>query len=315
MRLSRWGRSPYETDAQIRVEAEALSALVDVCAPGEDAEFVVVHSKIPFGPDEIARAPSLQVLITTTSGTDHLDLPALASHSVKVARLPLVRRDAVVETALMMMLWGLRGIGPLQTAAGEGRWARGALPTLGMGLLGGARVGLVGLGVIGQHMAQVLSALDVVVLGADPRGVPEGVEEAPLPALLQCDVLSLHCDLNPTSRGIIGPEALAAARPDLVLVNTARGGLVDEQVALRALTEGRLGALCLDVYAEEPWAGLSEVTRHPRLLALPHAAGFHTGLSRLVREGLVAAVGAWLQGEPLPHAIDGHAHQLSGPKA
>ncbi len=303
MRLSRWGRSPYETDAEILAEADALSALVEICPPGEDAEIVVVHSKIRFGEAELARAPSLQLLITTTSGTDHIDLDVLDARRVRVVRLPLVRADAVVETALAMMLWGRRAMGPLQSAASLGRWVRGDLPSLGMGLLGGARVGLVGLGVIGQRMAGVLQSLGADVLGADPRGVPSGVKEAPLDELLACDVLSLHCDLNPTSLGIIGAQALAKVRSGLVLVNTARGALVDVDAAVEALDEQRLGALCLDVFPEEPWSRLSAVSSRPRLMLLPHAAGFHSGLSAGIQEGLLRAVSAWCEGQVLPHLV------------
>jgi D-3-phosphoglycerate dehydrogenase len=299
MRLSRWGQSPYETNADIAAEATALSALVQVLPPGGDAEIVVVHSKIPFGEAELVQAPSCRLVITTTSGTDHLDLPALEARGVTAARLPLARRDAVVETALMMMLWGLRATGPLQAAAQAGRWARGDLPQMNMRLLGGRTVGLLGLGVIGSRVATVLRALGADVLGCDPRGLPDGVRAVSLPALLSCDVLSLHCDLNPTSAGIIGAAELSEARPGMVLVNTARGGLVDEEAALQALAEGRLGAVCLDVFAEEPWPGLSRVDSHPALMVLPHAAGFHTGLPAAIQAGLMDAVTAHCQGAPV----------------
>jgi len=299
MRLSRWGQSPYETDADIAAEAKALSALVQMLPPGEDAEIVVVHSKIRFGEAELEQAPSCRLVITTTSGTDHLDLQALEARGVAAARLPLARRDAVVETALMMMLWGLRATGPLQAAAQAGRWARAELPGMNMRLLGGRTVGLLGLGVIGARVAAVLGALGADVLGCDPRGLPEGVRSVGLPALLDCDVLSLHCDLNPTSAGIIGAAEISLARQGMVLVNTARGGLVDEAAALQALEEGRLGAVCLDVFAEEPWPGLSRSDSHPALMVLPHAAGFHTGLSGAVQAGLLAAVAAFCQGTPV----------------
>jgi phosphoglycerate dehydrogenase-like enzyme len=303
MRLSRWGQSAYETDADVAEEANALSSIVRLVEPGEDAEIVVVHSKIRFGRAELARAPSCQLVITTTSGTDHLDLTGLAAADVTVCRLPLVRRDAVVETSLMMMLWGMRAAGPLQAASRQGRWARGDLPELNMRLLGGSRVGLLGLGVIGSRMAEVLSALGVEVLGCDPRGVPDGVTEAPLESLLHCDVLSVHCDLNPSSAGIVGVDALCQANPGLVLVNTARGAVVDVQAAVSALSAGQLGAVCLDVFPHEPFDGIGATEHVPGLMMLPHAAGFHGGLSAAISEGLFDAVSRWCAHQQVPHRV------------
>ena len=303
MRLSRWGVSPYETEADIQAEAQQLAEWVEVQAPGVDAEIVVVHSKIRFGLAQLERAPSCRLLITTTSGTDHIDLQAMAAAGVTVCRLPLARRDAVVETALMMMLWGLRAAGPMQEAAQAGQWVRGDLPSLNMRLLGGARVGLLGLGVIGARMAQVLLGLGAQVLGCDPAGVPDGVQSAPLEALLECDVLSLHCDLNASSERIIGPDALASAASGLVLVNTARGGLVDVASAVAALGQGRLGAVCLDVFEEEPYPELARAAQVPRVMLLPHAAGFHVGLPAAIRQGLSVAVASWCAGEAVPHRV------------
>ena len=303
MRLSRWGMSPYETSTDIEIEAEALGALVQVLPSGVDAEIVVVHSKIAFGLAELERTPACRLLLTTTSGTDHIDVAALRSRGILVARLPLVRRDAVVETALMMMLWGLRQIGPLQDAASQGLWARGELAQLGMRNLQGSRVGLVGLGVIGQRMAQVLTALGATVLGCDPCGVPDGVQEASLEVMLGCDVLSLHCDLNPTSQGMIDDAALRLADERLVLVNTARGALVDVPAATKALAGGQLGSLCLDVFSLEPWPHMAKVQALPGLMCLPHAAGFHDGLAKMVREGLVEAVSAFAADRPVPFSV------------
>jgi D-3-phosphoglycerate dehydrogenase len=301
MRLSRWGQSAYETDADVAQEAQELASMVQVVESGEDAEIVVVHSKIRFGRAELARAPSCQLVITTTSGTDHLDLALLSQRRVEAARLPLARRDAVVETALMMLLWGLRAAGPMQAAAADGRWVRGELPKLNMRLLQDSRVGLLGLGVIGTRMAQVLSLLGADVVGLDPAGLPPGVAEVNIDGLLDCDVLSLHCDLNSTTTGMIDSARLAKARPGLVLVNTARGSLVDVRAATEAVQSGSLGALALDVFPEEPWPGLESLANVPRVMVLPHAAGFHSGLADCVRSALLQTVEAWAKEEPLPY--------------
>jgi phosphoglycerate dehydrogenase-like enzyme len=302
MRLSRWGRSPYETESDIRLEADALSRLVTLVPEGADAEIVVVHSKIPMGPEQHGQAPSLRLILTTTSGTDHIDLEHFQDRGIVVGRLPEARRDAVVDATIGMLVWGLRRIGPMQRAADRGEWVRSSLPALAPIGLRGARVGLVGLGVIGRVVAEVLTALGSEVWGSDPAGLPHGVQAASIEEMLgHCDAVSLHCDLNESTLGLLSAERLSVSHPDLVIVNTARGALVDVGAALALLNEDRLGGLALDVFPEEPWGMMAQ--RDERVMLTPHAAGFHTTLSKKVQEGLCAAVTAFLQEQPIPHRV------------
>jgi D-3-phosphoglycerate dehydrogenase len=302
--LSRWGRSTYDTEADLAADEAALAPWVRLRPPGSDAEILVVPSSTRVGAAALDAAPSARLVVTTTSGTDHLDLAALEARGVRAARLADARRDAVCESALELLLWGLRATGPLDAAAREGRWARAALPALGMGTLRGARVGVVGLGVIGREMARILGALGATVCGWDPAGVPDGVERAPVPALLaSCAALTLHCSLTPSSRGLLSAVALSAARPGLVLVNTARGDVLDLPAAVDALDAGRLGALGVDVFPDEPWPGIGAVASRPRLRFTPHSSGYFAGLPAAVRAGLVATVSAWAEGRPLPHPV------------
>ncbi len=306
MRLSRWGRSEYETDAHLVAERAALAPHVTVLEPGADAEIVVVTSKERLGAELRQRAPSARLLLTTTSGADHLDLPALAALGVVAGRTPEARRDAVAETTLGLLLDGLRAHGALRAAAREGRWARRELPSLGMRLLRDQPVGLVGLGVIGRRVASLLQAFGARVLGDDPAGLPPGVEPCPVEGMLQrCSAITLHCDLNDRSRGLISRATLDAARPGLVLVNTARGESVDVPAAIEALEAGHLAYLGLDVFATEPWPGMARSADLPGLVLLPHAAGYHEGLAAAVSAGLVASVSAYVAGRPLPYPLGG----------
>ena len=115
-------------------------------------------------------------------------------------------------------------------------------------------------------------------------------------------MLSLHCDLNHATRGMISAEVIKCASPSLVLVNTARGGLVDTQAALAAVQRGGLAGLCLDVFPDEP-ADLEGFAQHERVFVSPHAAGYHTGLASLIRQGLLDVVRAWANGDVLPHSV------------
>jgi lactate dehydrogenase-like 2-hydroxyacid dehydrogenase len=302
MRLSRWGRSPYETESDIQLECDALSRFVTLVPEGADAEIVVVHSKIPMGPEQHGQAPSLRLILTTTSGTDHIDLGHFEERGIVVGRLPEARRDAVVDATIGMLVWGLRRLGPMQKAADRGEWIRSSLPALAPIGLRGARVGLVGLGVIGRAVAEVLAALGSEVWGSDPAGLPEGVQAASIEEMLgHCDAVSLHCDLNESNRGLLSAERLSVSHPDLVIVNTARGALIDVGVALSLLKEQRLGGLALDVFPEEPWGMMAQ--ENERVMLTPHAAGFHTTLSKKIREALCAAVAAFLQDKPIPHQV------------
>ena len=142
------------------------------------------------------------------------------------------------------------------------------------------------------------------MFGCDPRGLPAGLEPASVDEMLEtCDALTLHCDLNPTSRGLLSAERLGRARPGLVLINTARGESVDVDAALAALKAGRLGALGLDVFPEEPWPRLGEFASTPGCFVGPHAAGYHERLAEGVSEGLVASVRAVVAGDPLPWPV------------
>lgn len=302
MRLSRWGQSPYETDADLSRERAALEGLVRVCDNGSDAEVIVVHSKVPMGEEQHKRAPSLRLLVTTTSGTDHIDRDYFADAGIGVARLPEARRDAVVDTTIGSLIWGLRRLGALQRFAASNQWGRARLPEIGPVGIRGAKIGVVGLGVIGGRVANVLTAMGAQVWGADPRGLPPDVQHKTVPQMVsECDAVTLHCDLNETTRRMFDRDLLRSARSDLVIVNTARGDILDAEAAIEMATQEQLGGLALDVFPTEPWHAMS--VRSPRVLLMPHAAGYHVGLADLVCAGLVAAVGAFATGQPVPHLV------------
>lgn len=237
--------------------------------------------------------PAARLVLTTTSGFDNLDVHGLVAAGVCCGRLPLARRDAVVETSLGMMLALARRFGRYRQGAEAGRWDRAQLREIGARGLG--TVGIVGVGVIGARMVELLGPLCERVLTCDPR-LPDGL---PLEELLaRCDVLSLHCALTPATVGLVDPFRL---RPGAILVNTARGRLLDARRALDAVLAGQLGGLGLDVFPEEPTDLRPFV--HPDVLVSPHAAGWHPGLGEAIADGVARSVRAWLAGEPIPWPV------------
>lgn len=274
----------------------------DRSSPGpERCEVLVVTSKVRVD-EGVLRETGARLVLTTTSGVDHVDLEAAARRGVRVARCPQARRDPVVEHAVGALVWGMRQEGSLRTAAASGRWARAELPALGGRGLRGARIAVVGLGVIGSRVAEVLTFLGVEVLGVDPREVV-GVRQVSLDeALTDADAVTLHCQLTRTSRGLMGAERLARLPLHAVVVNTSRGEVLDVEAAVRAVTSGRLRALHCDVFPEEPWPGM-DAARHPRIALTPHAAGFVHDLGRRVATEVAQTLGAWGSGAPLPAEV------------
>ncbi|MGH7897026.1 MAG: NAD(P)-dependent oxidoreductase, partial [Candidatus Binatia bacterium] len=265
-------------------------------APLEDADVLVVPSTVPVTREAVRRLGRCRLVITTTSGFDQLDLAALAEAGIPAARLPLARRDAVVETTLGMMLSLTRRLGRFQEAAAAGRWERPRLAAYGATLA--RTVGVVGVGVIGSRVVEVLETLGARVLRSDPI-LADGVAFETV--LEESDVVTLHCELTAENRGMIGHQELRRMRPGAVLVNTARGSLVDVGAAVAAVRAGHLGGLALDVFPSEP-ANLAPLVG-PRILVTPHAAGWHPGLGAKIAEGVAEAVAALLTGRPVPFPL------------
>lgn len=279
--LCRWGRADYEV-----APLSGLPPEVHLVEAPEAADIVVVPSTRRVVPGDVPRA---RLVITTTSGFDNLDVPALRAAGVRCARLPLVRRDAVVHTSLGMILGLTRRFGPFAQAAAAGVWDRRNLDTYDARLLG--RVAVVGVGVIGSRMVEVLRALgaDVVEVRAG-QGIPGDV-----------DVVTLHASLTRHNVNLVDAACIARLRRGAVVVNTARGKLLDVEAAFAALRSGHLGGLGVDVFPDEP----AELQRwvHPRAIVTPHAAGWHPDLGAHIAEGVATAVRALLAGEAVPWAL------------
>jgi len=308
----RWGRTAYETEEALLAErrgAEALGlswALSPGFEPPEalsEARVLVIPSKVHLDAAVLERFAG-DLVVATTSGYDHVDLEACRRKGVAVVRLPQARRDAVVEHALAGMIGLLRRLPALEGRARSGRWARGELPALAPRSIHGAIIAILGLGVIGRRMAEVLATLGATVLGVDPLGVPEGVTAVPLrEALERSDAVTAHCSLTPTSRGLLDRAALDRLPPHAVVVNTARGEVLDVREAVDRVAGGRLGGLCCDVFPVEPYPRLAEGAAVPGVWLTPHSAGYTADLGQRVATGVVEAVGAWVRGEALPYRL------------
>lgn len=300
----RWGRSAYEREEDLLFEVDELAKLdveMRLC-PNQvedfgDCEILVVHSKKQVTGEVMDRAPQLKLVLTTTSGHDHIDKVAASTRGITVARSPLARRDAVIDTTLGMALSLLRDLPYFHRESATGEWARAKLPQRPIRLVKDLTIGLVGYGVIGQQAEQVWASLGAHVLHTDPASS----QSLPLPELAsKCDILSLHCALNESTHRCINQDILRLMPDNAILLNTARGPCVDIDALLNTT---HLGGVGLDVFPEEPYPRLAELANQPNYWVAPHAAGYHQDLGRAITTEVVATIRAWREHRPLPHEV------------
>jgi D-3-phosphoglycerate dehydrogenase len=217
--------------------------------------------------------PELRLVSKYGVGLDMIDLDAARRHGVSVRWTPGVNRQAVAELAICFMIALCRSVVPLATELAAGGWRHP-----GGRQISSAIVGIVGCGHVGQQVARLCRAFGATVIAHDIRAYDEfyretGVTPVTLDALLaQSDIVTIHVPLDASTRGLIDARALARMPRDAFLVNTARGGIVDEAALTRALIEKRLGGAALDVFAIEPPVD-RELLLLPNFLGTPHIGG------------------------------------------
>ena len=244
-----------------------------------DADALIVRNRTQVDAELLGAAPRLAVVGRLGVGLDNIDVTLCASRGIDV--IPAVGANAlavaeyVIGTAMML----LRGAYTATAEVAAGKWPR---PALGNGReLSGKTLGIVGFGGIGQLTGRLARALGMRVMGCDaqvpptdPRWSEDGVEPRTLDALLaQADVLTLHVPLVPATRYLIDAARLAAMKRGAILINTARGGVVDEKAVAAALASGQLGGAALDVFEKEPLPAGSPLAGCPNLILTPHIAG------------------------------------------
>lgn len=242
-----------------------------------EAEALIVLLSEPLREDDLDAAPRLRVVGTYSAGMDHLPLAALAARGIAVAGTPDVLTDATADLALALLLAVTRRLREGEDLLRAGRW-KGWAPDLLLGPgLAGKGCGILGAGPIGRAFARRAWALGLRPAFWDREGLggtvdlgPVEAPRMPLPGLLRhSDVLSIHCPLTDRTRGLLDRSALGQLPPGAVILNTARGGILDEEAAIALLHQGRLGGAGLDVFEGEP--GLREAwLSAPRTVLLPH---------------------------------------------
>jgi D-3-phosphoglycerate dehydrogenase / 2-oxoglutarate reductase len=282
------------------VAEEILGTIVvgDWRARLADAEALIVRGDADLTADDLAAAPKLRVIGRSGVGVDRVDVEAARARGIPVVVTPGANARAVAEGALTLALALLKRLPELGAAVAARDWE--SRDRLAIRDADGATLGIVGFGRIGRELAELGRALGMHVLAHDPL-VDDATTQ--LDALFEnADVVSLHAPLTPETRGLVGSELLGRAKPGLVLVNTARGGLVSSlDDLLAALESGRLGGVGLDVFEEEPPDPTHPLFAHPRVLATPHALGQTVGAREAVFRAMAEGVAAALRGEAPPN--------------
>jgi D-3-phosphoglycerate dehydrogenase len=274
-----------------RIPEDVVSGLDVVREPGPEVEAVMLMHEVHFGAAEMDALPALRAIVTGSVGYDHIDLEAAAARGVWVCNVPDYCVDEVADHTLALVYALLRGVVPLDASVRAGGWD--ALDSGPLRTLAGLRVGIVGHGRIGSAVARRVGALGCELAVCDIRDV--GVPLTPLDELLRTsEVVTLHVPLTAATVGLIGRDELALMRPGALLVNTARGALVELEPLLEALRDGRIAGAALDVLPTEPPGVAPDA---PNLIVTPHAAWYSPGSARRVFEGAVDSVRAALRGE------------------
>lgn len=276
---------PPPAEANILTPAELLTCLrgVDAVIAGSEVYDAVVF----------AACPQLKVVARVGVGYDAVDIAAATAAGVAVAIAPGTNHECVAEHAFALILSFTRHIVTRTNAIRAGGWPRHySLPVRGRTL------GLVGLGRIGRAVAVRAAAFGMTVVAYDPvAAAAPGVEMVTLDELLRrSDFVSLHLPLVPATRNLMDAEQFAAMKPGAVLVNTSRGGLVDEAALVESLRSGRLGGAVLDVLAQEPPPADHPLFQFENVLLTPHAAGVDTQSLGDMARSAAEAVAAILRG-------------------
>lgn len=289
------------------VDGTDRAALIDAVAR---ADALLVRSATRVDQEVLDAAPSLKVVARAGVGLDNVDIDAATAAGVMVINAPTSNIVSAAELAIAHILAGLRRIGEADASMKAGKWERARLTGVE---LYGKTVGIVGFGRIGQLVAQRLRPFEVTLLTYDPyvskpRAAELGATAVELDELMErSDVLTVHMPKTPETVGLIGKRELALAKPNLHVVNAARGGLIDEDALADALTDGTIASAALDVYTSEP---PSESPSASRLLTLanvtltPHLGASTTEAQERAGVAVAKSVRLALDGELVPDAVN-----------
>lgn len=303
--------SPYKHEIEGDIEFIVINDLSDKEKVFEalrraDAVIGDYTFRIPITAEMCKEMKNVRVIAQPSTGYDHIDVEACAKAGVPVANIGGANAVSVAEYTIMVALALLRRLILAHTSTLRGEWLQWDLMEMGTYELQGKTWGIIGFGRIGREVAKRLRPFEVKILYYDKVRFPKEVEEeyrveyAPLPKLLRSsDIVSIHVPLTPETRGMIGERELRLMKPTAILINPARGEIVDEEALARALREGWIMGAAVDVYSREPPG-----PDHPLLnlgeanvILTPHIAGATTDARSRIIQVTIENIVRVLKGE------------------
>ena len=266
---------------------------------------VAISNKVPLTEQVLAACPDLRLVLISATGTNNVDLAAARARGITVCNCQGYGTASVAQHCLMLLLALAGNLTDYQAAVRAGRWQQApqfCLLDFPIVELAGKTLGILGHGELGGAVARLAEAFGMRVLLGQLPGRPARAGYLPLEQLLpQLDALSLHCPLTEQTRHLIGARELALLKPGALLINTARGGLVDEQALADALRSGHLGGAASDVLSEEPPRNDNPLLAPdiPRLILTPHCAWGSREARQRILEQLAENARAFRAGAPL----------------
>jgi lactate dehydrogenase-like 2-hydroxyacid dehydrogenase len=278
-----------------------VDELVQVAAHAD----ALISNKVRIGRAELAQLPRLRFICIAATGYDCIDLAACREHGVVVSNVPAYSAQSVAESviasifALCRQLFSYRDAA-LRDWSGSAHFCVHKAPIQDVR---GSLLGIVGKGDIGSTTARLAEAVGMQVIYAEHRHSPTTrAGYQPFDSVLaESDVISLHCPLTEHTRGLIGASELARMKPGALLINTARGPLLDEAAVLQALNDGQLGGAALDVLINEPPLQEHPLLNagHPNLIVTPHVGWASQSSLQQLAEAIVGNLDAFMQGAPI----------------
>ena len=258
-----------------------------------EMDALIVRNRTRVDREVVEAAPVLRVVGRLGVGLDNIDLAACETRGVKVIPATGANALSVAEYVMCTAMVLLRGTYSSTRAVLDGNWPRDALQ--GGREIAGKTLGIVGYGTIGRTVARLAAGMGMQVVAYDPQMQKTDPSWRDLDALFQSsDVLTLHVPLSAATRGLVDGARLARMKKDAILINTSRGGIVDEAALAGALRAGRLGGAALDVFSEEPLRAGSPLDGAPNLLLTPHVSGLtresNERVGAMIAAGVVAAL-------------------------
>jgi phosphoglycerate dehydrogenase-like enzyme len=296
--------SAAPTAAAVRLLAErGLESVPADSAGAGHAKVLVAGGFAVVDAALLDRLRSLEVVVRPGAGYERVDVPELRARGLRLIAARLAADPSVAEWVMGAAVHVVRRFDAADSAARAGEWT--ARPSLAGRTLAGRTMGIVGVGRIGAQVAALASAYRMRVVAWHPwsaRDLGAQIERLDTleELLTQSDVVSLHCRLEDDSRGMIGARELAVMNAEAVLINTGRGGLVDEEALAAALRRGHLKGAAIDTFESEPRTQLSPLVAAPRTLLAPHLSGWTIDSVDQLGRWAAAAVAGYLGGAGLP---------------